>query len=329
MKQLRILTGRHAGARLRLTRQQNTLGSDPEADVHITDWKHSSVSLAVEEGMDVVRLCAPGAHGGAMRETLLEDFVPRRFDDIVLCIGPADDTAWPSEVDLLAKLLRKKRTRTEKPAPQRSRGAAMAGGLACTLLLGGFAALLANGTNKAEARTPLPPLQVRVAGALARAGLDGLSVREAGRRVVVEGLVDTPADVARTRALLNPFGDTGVVHRYASATSLAQSISDALADSALHVRYQRNGVFVVEGRAVETDRLRDAVQRIARDLGPMVRRIDFAVTELPPPQRAHVDAMLVSPGVRYVQTRDGTKHLIVSSTETGELGSVSDSSTPQ
>lgn len=333
MKQLRILTGRHAGARLRLIRQRNTLGSGSDADLQIADWKHQPVQLTVEEGTEVVRLSyAAEGKEGSTREAVFEDFMPRRFDDIVLCVGPDNDTAWPSDVDLLGKLLKAKKERREgaKPAARHASGWAVAGGVACTVLLATFGGLVMNGANKAEARVPVQPLQVRVAGALAKTGLDGLTVREAGRKVVVEGLVGTTADVARTRATLQPFGDAFVVHKYAAASDVAQSISDALSDPELRVRYQGSGVFLVEGRVLDVDKLRNSAQRIAVDLGPMIKRVDVAVTELPPPQRVHVDAMMVAGDVRYVQTRDGTKHLIVSSTETGDLGSsVSDISTQQ
>jgi type III secretion protein D len=325
MKQLRILTGRHAGARLRLVRQHSTLGKGPEADLQIADWNHQPVTLTVEQGTDVVRLSYVGGSSGQTRETVLDDLVPRRFDDIVLCVGPSDDAAWPADVELMSHLLKPKHVRAAKgragaaKVGQRRRGGAwaLAGGFACTVMLAGFSMLVAHGGNKAEARVSSQPLQLRVSGALARAGFDELKVREAGRRVAVEGLVNTNADLARVHALMQPFGETAVLHKYAAASDIAQSIVDALADSQLTVKYEGHGVFTIEGRVIDVSRLRDSARRIASDLGPMIKRIDVAVTELPPPQRVKVDSMLVAGDVRYVQTRDGTKHLIVTSPENG------------
>jgi len=331
MKQLRILTGLHAGARLRLVRSQNMLGNGPDADVQIADWTHQPVCLTWDEERNVVELACDVAEGegGAMQATPLDDFAPRRFGDIVLCVGPDDDAAWPGDVDLLSRLLRPQPAAPVAPAaaaaaPESRAGrmpraarrgmrfVAAAGSLACTVLLGGFAVLVSQSANRAEAKVPKVPLQVRVAGALASHGLDGLSARDAGRKVVVEGLVDTASDLTRVRATLQPLDDGQLVHKYASASDIAQSISDALADPALNVSYKGHGVFLVQGAAADIDRLRAAATRIALDIGPLVKRIDVSATELPPPQRVHIDAMLVSGDLRYVQTRDGTKHLIVS-----------------
>jgi type III secretion protein D len=318
MKQLRILTGRHAGSRLRLLGTRCTLGASEDADVQVSDWRHAPVSLTVEEGSKVVWMTTMDSEGqAAPRATALEDLVPRRFDDIVICVGPADDAAWPSDVVLLKRLLqaRKKKPSSSKAA---SRGgsrtiapAAVLSGLACTVLLGALVSLLTNGPKQAEAHTPAVPLQVRVAGLLAREGFNELGAQEAGRRVVVTGLVGGPSELARARALLQRFGESEVVHKYASASDLARSIADALADPSLNVRYEGNGVFLIEGAVRNVEGLRSTADRIAADVGPLVRRIDISVHELPPAERARIDAMLVSGDLRYVQTPDGTKHLMV------------------
>ncbi len=329
MKQLRILTGLHAGARLRLVRSQNMLGNGPDADVQIADWTHQPVCLTWDEERNVVELACEVAEGegGAMQATPLDDFAPRRFGDVVLCVGPDDDAAWPGDVDLLSRLLQPQPAaqvavaaaapegrpdRTPRAARRGMRFVAAAGSLACTVLLGGFAVLVSQSANRAEAKVPKVPLQVRVAGALASHGLNELNARDAGRKVVVEGLVDTASDLTRVRTTLQPLDDGQLVHKYAAASDIAQSIADALADPALNVSYKGHGVFLVQGAAADIDRLRAAASRIALDIGPLVKRIDVSATELPPPQRVHIDAMLVSGDLRYVQTRDGTKHLIVS-----------------
>jgi type III secretion protein D len=315
MKQLRILTGRHAGARLRLTRNECTLGNADDLDVQITDWKGRPVVLAMEEGSNVVRISAMSGQGaaGAGRVTELENLVPRRFDDIVLCIGPEDDRAWPSDVDLLKRMLKRPRRRQES-AGHRLRTTAVAGGIACTLMLAGFGVVLTDSTQQAHASVPVTPLHVQVAAALARDGLGALRVREAEGKVIVEGLVKSTSDLALARQTLRRFDEGRILHKYAAASSIAQSISDALADPALRVSYRGGGVFLIEGGVVDVDRLRTSASRIAGDIGPLVQRIDVAVAELPPPQRVHVNAMLVTDELKYVQTRDGTKHLIVSST---------------
>ena len=280
MKQLRILTGRHAGARLRLTHQRYTLGAGNDTDVQISDWKHTPVVLMIDECSDVIRMAIEADDAQAGRATALEDFVPRRFGDIVLCVGSGDDNAWPGDVELLQRLMRPARNRAQAGAP-----------------------------------SGRPPLQVRVAGALAREGLNGLSAEAAGdAKVVVSGLVNSHREIERAHAVLREFGETAVVNRYASADDLTRSISDALADASLNVRYEGSGVFLVQGAVRDVDALHSIVGRIGSDIGPLVKRIDIDVKELPPAERAHLDAMLMSPDLQYVQTPDGTKHLVVVST---------------
>ena len=230
------------------------------------------------------------------------------------------DNAWPGDVELLQRLMRPARNRAQAGAPSGRRPdaigpVAIAGSVAGTLLLAAFVTLLMHETPGAEAHIARPPLQVRVAGALAREGLNGLSAEAAGdAKVVVSGLVNSHREIERAHAVLREFGETAVVNRYASADDLARSISDALADASLNVRYEGSGVFLVQGAVRDVDALHSIVGRIGSDIGPLVKRIDIDVKQLPPAERAHLDAMLMSPDLQYVQTPDGTKHLVVVST---------------
>lgn len=316
MKQLRILTGRHAGARIRLTHRHCTLGAGDDTDVQISDWKQQTVTLTLDEGSNVIRIALAGGTGGAaMRETQLEDFVPRCFGDIVVCAGPASDKPWPTDLQLLKRLLREQKA-ARRPGPARlpSLRLLSAGGAAGALLLGGFIALVLHQTRLAEAREHQVPLPQRVAAALAQAGLAGLTVSgQDGSQVIVSGLVPGQAELARVRALTLGFGDADVVARVGTAADVGRAISDALASNSLQVAYQGDGIFVVSGEAPDVDLLRTQVTRIAQDIGPAVRRIDVVAHAAPAAERAHLDAMLVAPDLQYVQTRDGTKHLVVAS----------------
>lgn len=317
MKQLRILTGLHAGARLKLERRQSTLGSALDADIQVSDWSQAMVLLSNDEGQDMMRLTGLDTAINGTNEIQLVDFVPHRFGEVVLCIGPHNDQAWPGDVELFSRLL----APVDETAPiARTRRfgvgvAAIAGGIVCVVLISASGALTMQRADGAVPRVPQPSLQARVSNALYTVGIKELAIRDVGDKVVVEGLVAATSDVARVRAALRPFEPASVIHRYAAASELSQSITDALANPKLHVRYDGHGVFVVEGAAEDIERLHSDAGRIAADLGAVIRRIDVAAGELPPPQRVHVDAMLVSGGMRYVQTRDGTKHLILSAVD--------------
>ncbi|ANH67380.1 hypothetical protein [Mitsuaria sp. 7] len=322
MKQLRILTGLHAGVQLRLTRRQYRIASDEDADLQISDWAHAPLILTFEEeGSDV----SPALHliaddGTPARTTagaqgLLEDFLPRRFGDIVLCAGP-DAAAWPSDMALMDALMRPvakiKATAAvvaeAAPRAKAALGLKLSALVAAAGLIAGLASVLSTQTAASTA-PPVSPME-QTLQALRQAGVEGLTVRRVDRRLVVEGLLPGSAEMARARAALQPFGEGQLLHRYASASDIVRQIGDALNRPGVRVVHRGQGVFVVEGQAADPAELQDEVRRIAGDIGPLVRRIDVAVEQTLPTARVRVGSMLAGDdGLQYVQTADGTKHL--------------------
>lgn len=330
MKQLRILTGLHAGVQLRLTRRQYRIASDEDADLQISDWAHAPLILTFEEeGSDV----SPALHliaddGTPARTTagalgLLEDFLPRRFGDIVLCAGPdasPDAAPWPSDMALMDALMRPvariKATAAATagvvadtaPRAKTALGLKLSALVAAAALIAALASVLS--TQTAASTTPPASPMEQVTQALRQAGVDGLTVRRVDRRLVVEGLLPGSAEMARARAALQPFGEGQLLHRYASASDIVRQIGDALNRPGVRVVHRGQGVFAVEGQAVDPAVLQDEVRRIAGDIGPLVRRIDIAVEQTLPTARVRVGSMLAGDdGLQYVQTADGTKHL--------------------
>jgi type III secretion protein D len=167
----------------------------------------------------------------------------------------------------------------------------------------------------------------RVQQALGAAGVSGLQARLVDRRVVVEGLLQDNAQVARARGALMPFGEGVLLHRYAAATDIARQISDALHGAGVSVVYAGGGVFKVQGQSEDVARLREEVARIAADVGPLVARIDVEVQEALPTGRVRLGAMWHGDGLQYVQTADGTKHLSLQS-PTGDEPASPDGSLP-
>lgn len=324
MKQLRILTGRHAGVQLRLNRRQYRIASDEDADLQISDWGHAPLVLTFEEeGSDVspaLHLTADDATSATPAKALgrLEDFLPRRFGDVVLCAGP-DGAAWPSDIALMDALMRPaaptSTTAQADGAAASTQGRGARGGWGLKLsalvvaaaLLATFASVLSTQTA-ASVAPPVSPME-QVLQALRQAGVDGLTVRRVDRRLVVEGLLPGGAEMARARAALQPFDEQMLLHRYAAASDIVRQIGDALNRPGVRVAYRGRGVFAVEGQATDPAQLRDEVKRVAADIGPLVTRIDVAVEETLPSARVRVGAMLGGDGLQYVQTADGTKHL--------------------
>ena len=310
MKQLRVLTGAHAGAQLRLSRDSCVLGAGADADIEITDWTHAPILLELRDGEPVrVQVLA----GDEPREgTPLADLAPQRFDDIVLCVGEAD-AAWPSDIRLLEKMVKEPppppaREKHRQHLPPRMM---VAGGVACVALLLAFAGVISH-SGKAAASVPERPLAVRVSRAIEATGVTGVQALVTGDGgVTVEGMVIDGSSAAKLRTALQPFSAERVGHHYSAATDIAQAISDALANPGLQVRYDAAGVFRVTGASVHLDGVREKLQRVATDLGPVVSRIDVVAADLPPPSTLPAGAVLSAGTLEYVQTRDGTKHMVL------------------
>jgi len=327
MKQLRILTGLHAGARLRLLARSYRIAADDDADLQISDWQHEPITLQLEEGQATMLLLAQAGSDAEACE--LADFVPRRFGDIALCVGP-EGGAWPSDLDLLSQIVKPAAATTGavhrgeaepgagRPADGSTRGSALiAGAIAATALLAGFTTIVVRASTTAPPRTTvIANLQERVKQAVASSKVPGISVQQIGSQVAIEGLLPDNASVVRLRATLQPFASEPLVHRYASASDVARSITEALGNPGLTASYRGHGVFVVGGSSLALDKVRDATQRVASDLAPLVQHIEIDATELPPPERIPVGAMLNASGLQYVQTRDGVKHLVLNNEPT-------------
>jgi type III secretion protein D len=318
MKQVRILTGVHAGAQLVLDTPSIRLGNGADFDIAIDDWNHAPIELVIEEGESVSAYVLSGVGEGGAKQFAgrLEDFVPRRFLDIVLCCGPAEGV-WPADVSLLENLMRPAPIVVAPPAKKPWR-LWTALGLSSVSLLAVFGTVVARHSAAAQ-RQPQESLVSQVTRVVHALPFQGLVVTMEGERVVVEGMLESPGQVNTTRAALSRFPKTRLAHRYAAADQTARAIAEALGGKGLSAAYSGNGVFVVQGQSQQLDRLQDAVQRLTSDLGPLVKRIDIDVAALPPPDKVPVGSVLATPGLQVVETRDGAKYMTLSPLPVVEL----------
>jgi type III secretion protein D len=335
MKQLRFLTGRHAGMNLVLNASTYRISDDPEADIQITDWSDQTLDLTIREDepdMSTAATYATYRLGPDSAAQALADLVPRRFGDIVLCLGPALGPAWPSDVDLLGRLLApivsEPAASAGPAAPKRYRLWTMCSLSVAALAIGVAFVTVISSSSQAAVQREQPSVLLRAQRAIEHLGVPGLTVRVEGDGVLVEGLVATPNDCAMVRAALSGLPAGAVHHRYAAASDVAQSIAEALSAPGIRVTYAGAGEFHVDGAAVGADGLQTAADRLVNDLAPLVRTIRVAVTDLPPPQRTPAGAMLHIAGMEYVQTRDGTKHISLLAAPVLELNDSLDGSNP-
>ncbi|MDA8457424.1 FHA domain-containing protein [Acidovorax sp. GBBC 3334] len=314
MKQLRILTGRHAGAQIDLTPTRYHISADDAADIQLLDW--TAAPVVIDAGDDGMVHIAMASQGPAATAGTLEDFAPRRFGDVVLCAGPAG-APWPADADLIGRLAQPAvaavQTVTVKAKAVWPRvTSAVVGTALMTAALSAAVAPLGQSEAERKALTsvlPPEPLKMRVDRALAETSVAGYEVVQQGDGVLVRGLLRQPADADALRQRLSAFQGDRIVQSFASATEVAQSIADALGQPGLRIAHHGNGLFTLTGEVANLATLRQNAARVATDLAPLVRGIDVAATERPPAAHPAMSALMDVDGLQYMQTRDGVKHL--------------------
>lgn len=333
MKQLRILTGKHAGVHVDLMSTRWVISADDEADIQLLDWTSEPMVIEVDDDqmLRFAMLPAGAAEAAADAFAPLADFAPRRFGNVVLCAGPAG-AAWPADIDLIASLAAPVAATPAQeiatPEPARKRHSpyllpAFVGTALMTAALGAAVARLGQGSDRpASGKVAVLPLETRIGRALADMTIEGLEVRNEGGSVIVRGLVKQPSDADALRQRLVAFKGERVVHAYAAVTDVAQSITEALGRPGLSVTHRGSGHFTVSGEVDDLAKLRESADRVAMDLAPLVRSIEVAASQLPPSGHAPLSAALNAEGLQYVQTRDGVKHFSVTSTDVDEEDAV-------
>ncbi|SOE96850.1 type III secretion protein D [Burkholderia sp. D7] len=319
MKLLRILTGLHAGAQLQLAPGSHRIGSDDDADIRLTDWQGADALLEVDV-TGVVRItrareagdASPHAEAGTV---LLVDFVPMQFDEMVLCVGP-DDTAWPSDLDLLSTLLASPVKVQLASIRQQQKHRRQLTAIAACVLLGGVVlagALLAT-TQMSKAAFPpsADDRTLHVAQAIAASHVAGLHVQALGNTVVITGMVGTSNDDTAVRALLDRVAPYAVERKYDVARDDARSIEDSLGVPGAHVEYIGDGRFAITGKIASKSQLDAAVARVRTDLDANVKEIVVRADQIASDVVDSPDSyseMVSSDDVKYAETPDGVKHI--------------------
>lgn len=313
MKNLRVLTGVHAGVQVRLHGgQQYVVGAGDEADICISDWHGADLLLTLDEA-NVVRATHSGSESSLAVPVLIPDLVAVKFDDTVICVGPAD-TAWPADVDLLAPLWTPK-TPTKAQGVRARRLTLIAAVATVAGLMGvvSVAAMLPGAhLAPASARTAsLPTYAAKLDNMLHAAGLTDLHAVAEGQTVMVSGIVRNDTDDALAKSLIGRADGATVVRRYDVATVDAQNIQDSLANPSVKVEYAGHGVFTVRGAVSTPANVQQAIDRVRPELGANVKNIELAITQAPPPEKPIAYSGLIeSAGIRYFVSPDGTKHMI-------------------
>lgn len=311
-KELRILTGFHAGARIKLNPTTMSIGAEATADILIQDWNEGTMQLATD-AQDRVTIAAAGA---ADAPSTLDDFSPRRFGDVVLCAGP-QDALWPSDVQLLETMLAAPAAGDAAPAdaaPPAPRASWARTGLVAMLVgsIGAGALALTAGSASQAANHPLAQAglaDVRVA--LERLQEPGIEVREQPNGFVASGIVANGAAARRAHASLRSVAGSRLRWQVKPADDIARELAESLHEPNVKVRYAGAGRFEVTGTARQPAAVRDVVERFRNDMAPLALAVGVKVERIDELAVAgKVDSALSADSVRYIESSDGTKNFL-------------------
>ena len=315
--ELRILTGRHAGARVLLDSQQLTIGSDNDADIQITDWSDDALILETE---DANVFYSHATTDSSAAKTLFPVLNARRFGSVVLCIGPAD-APWPSELTLLQEMMvpspanaatfaaDSRSATTALPTGPRRRHAHLARIALISLAGASLVAWHAYPTTPVITAPDPQLLLDRLQIALVQIGLSDVHAHRTNNDIVIDGFIRNREEQSRLQHWLDAHPGPWRSHLY-NANSIAQAMDEALGVQSLHVSYVGHGVFRISGTTANSTAIKQRFSQISTDFSDQIAGIEWALTTIDPQRqlpRTYASA-LAQHGLYYVETPDGTKH---------------------
>lgn len=336
-KEIRLLTGRHAGARIKLHSTSMLIGAGDEAQIQISDWDQPAMQLHQHD--DASLTIADAAGFG--EPLVLEDFKPCRFGNVVLCTGDAD-AAWPSDIALLETLLAPAPLPVQVPdsvvadpepatsaitsAPSRHRRGLHAVGLAgvAVLAIGGagiaLPAVLHPRPSGADHGAAPQPTVDQLERALARLHQADVAVTQQGARFDVVGVVPDSASEALVRTTLDTIAPGMIVWQLGCVDEMTRDLRESLHDPALQVRYLGHREFGVSGVVKNTNAVQATLAQLSADVAPMITRVTPQIT---PDDRmampGAVESLLAVGDLQYVEAGDGTKQFIDSRASAQQL----------
>lgn len=321
MKSLRVLNGLHAGACQALAPGRYRIaaggaeappeqGDAPGVDalgITLLDWVGSPLLLHVTAGGPVQATTAVDMQSEPV-PSCWPDHQPRRFGELVLCIGD-DAASWPRDADLLALMafhpVVPKLPRSTRPGAWGARAGMLGAGVLVTL--GAFYGRA--GTAAPEPPTARPDVVAHLlTQGLAGRGLDELQVTRERQDVVLSGLVQNAREAQLVRlavAVVEQSTGMPIVSQWEVADDVASTIVAALRAPGVHARYAGAGRFRVEGVVADPVGLSATGGALAKDLGSNVKGIDFALLRR---QKSSPFSSAVASGeLRYSERPDGAK----------------------
>jgi type III secretion protein D len=319
---LRILNGTHAGACIDLQEGEQSIGREPERDINVTDWTEPTLCLCCDTAGQVLLRWperAPSGKVAARGTGAMVPFQPERFGDIVLCVG-STVAAWPTDMELLARVFEPKPARLGKWMSVHARPAAavrLSGAMVLVAVVWFGMGMVQTPSKAAAVPVSLERVADGLRVGLAQAGQRGLKVQLVAGGIELSGLTESREEARAVRQLLAALpGEVAIVPHFAVAEELAETLRSSIGIAGAKVRHLGDGAFAIEAAVQDFNAARAAIDRVVADLAPHVKRVDFA--ESGAGQRFNglpVTAAYSDGQTSIVQTQDGAIHLVVTSAE--------------
>ncbi|MBW0447171.1 hypothetical protein EN871_24010 [bacterium M00.F.Ca.ET.228.01.1.1] len=323
-KKIRVLTGFHAGAQIELSTTRMSIGAHPDSDILINDWSEGTMYLAIDTE-DNLTIGMPGNLSSAVA---MDDFVPQRFGDVVLCAGPLD-APWPSDLQLMEQMLTPRHEGRKydgeesdgifpaaPPVLMKSRHRApwVHAGIAALVVgsMSAAAVVLPGGkASQAEDRPLFNATLADMQKALARLHQPDLAVARQAGGFIVSGVASSTADARAAHAALLALAGQRLNWNVKTGDEIAEALAESLHEPNVHVRYTGARRLAVSGTAQRPGTVREVVERFRGDIGPLIAGIDVDVARTDELGTAgDMDAALSADSVKYVESSDGTKNFV-------------------
>ena len=330
--QIRILTGRHAGACVPLIKERYTVGNSEDSDLFISDWSDPTLIIEVDHDANV-HYMFPNA--SAEKKKLLP-WKAQQFGPIVLCIGPSD-SPWPDVLTLLQPLLSVTQLRLEQedlklqddlfdlPQLHKSKRKYWKPALASVFVAACCISLYfginnsvdnVNSSQKLSIQTEAPGAMLRrLHEQLVASGNPDLHVSLNDNTLSIDGIVKNYQAYETVENLLSAYPWSKKI-QILEADRIIQSTYEALGDKNIVVKNLDNGVFKITGKTITGSNIHQRVVDLKNDFPDHLVHFVDNIQDIDPRQMTpkDYDAAFEDKNIYYVETPDGTKHFNLSAT---------------
>lgn len=310
-KEIRILTGLHAGARLSLDTGIQCIGKDNNAKVRISDWNSAELWIEVSEDDDIHQV-NPDSRLEDASQLHFKNFEPRRFGDIVIAFGD-EDAKWPSDLELLEQVFRPPapRTTTNKPKPVTHKVVKVWGAiLAICAIFFGITVTSAKQFSEPKAITRNVYLDTipKLRECIRQHNLPELEIHSDGKKLALKGFINSSAELQNILQALNKIAPDQVQPKVTVVSDVLENLKSSVGDSNLTFQYMGNGIFNISGTTPQAEKDQNILNRLREDLGTNLAKFELHIQPADEGFPKNTDIAVQTETMQYVQTSDGIRH---------------------